>query len=684
MPLASKGSTVSSSSMLRAQAAAALLVAALACGDPAHAQSQTHPPEQESAQSLFDEGRAAAQAQDYQRSAELFYRTLEALRRQGRAESADDGLVSAYLANALDRTDHPQADQAYRRALTLLTHAADPALFIETANAWLTRLHRLNRNEEGAAIAEELVRLLERDGIPDEARIAGMNIAADYLSTIERKESADKVIERIGPRLEAVTPRAARIRGIARLGIARASQRDGRVSDFATQIEGVIDDLRRAMPVTSKLLGAALNLRGKMLFEEGLYGEALPIFEEASNVELDDLDIYIEAASLRARVLNRMERNDEALAVVERLVADVERKTGADSRLSFAARLDRVEMLMNAGMRSQSLKALETERDRLGGKADAMLAAQYFDRLAAIELAEEDFAESAKNAERAIDAYRQALPHVPLLQLEPMRKRATASEGLRDPAYADRVFRELIDLSVRIYRPDHPEVSRDLNAYGNYLLIAGRLDEAEALLRRALVGLERGYGLTGQKYAFGLSNLANVVSRGGRYAESASLLEEALNIVGDAHNRAEARAVLRINYANALNLLGRPQDSLRVIAAIHADLPHMGDKRDRYAASADMIGVMSLAHIGRLEDAWNEGVKTLKRIPVRTKEDAQNGVSLLLQMADVARRAGDDRNALNATAEASKLMTAQGVETDYLWRQWAQVALPSLWRMGNP
>ena len=684
MPLASEGAAVSSSFMFRACIAALLYVAAF-CGEVARAQTPAaSPAQQESAQSLFEAGLAAFRAKDFQRSADLLYRTLEALRQQGRAETADGGLVSAYLANALDRTDHAQTDQAYRRALTLLSRAADLSPYIETANAWLTRLHRLKRGEEGAEIAEELVRLLERKGVSDEARIAGMNIAADYFSTIEQKEIADKVIERVGPLLEAKTPRAARIRGIARLGIARASQRDGRVSNFASQIEGAIDDFRRALPQSSKLLASALNLRGKMLFEEGLYGEALPLFAESSSLETDDLNVYIEAASLRARVLNRMERNDEALETVERLVADIERKTGADSRVSFAARLDRVEMLMNAGRRAQSLKALEAERDRLGGKADAMLAAQYFDRLSAIELAEEDFTESAKNAENAIDAYRTALPHVPLLQLEPMRKRATASEGLRDPAYADRAFRELLDLSVRIYRPDHPEVSRDLNAYANYLLIAGRLDEAEALLRRALVGLERGYGAAGQKYAYGLSNLANVISRTGRNEEAAALLEKAILIIGDAQDRAETRAILRMNYANALNFLGRAQESLKIIDQIREDLPNMGEKRDRYDVSANMIGVMSLAHLGRLEDAWNEGVKTFKRIPVRTKEDAQNGVNLLLQMADVARRAGDDKNALAATGEASKLMTSQGVETDKLWREWAQVSLPSLWRLGNP
>jgi hypothetical protein len=110
----------------------------------------------------------------------------------------------------------------------------------------------------------------------------------------------------------------------------------------------------------------------------------------------------------------------------------------------------------------------------------------------------------------------------------------------------------------------------------------------------------------------------------------------------------------------------------------------MGGRRERHAVNADMITVMTLAHLGRLDDSWREGARTFERLPIRTKEDAQNGVSLLLQMADVARRGGDDKNALAATAEAAKLMTSQGVETDRLWREWAQVSLPSLWRMGHP
>lgn len=231
-----------------ARAAALILVAAslgVVAAAPAHSQTQTPPP-QESVQTLFDEGRAAHHAKDFDRSAALLFRALEALRRQGRAETADDGLISAYLASTLDQTNHPQADNAFERAFILLSRAADLDPFLNTGSAWLTRLHRLERNDDGQAIAEQMVQRLERAGIPDEQRILGMNIASDYLATIGRKEDADKVVERLGPLLEATTARAARVRGIVRVGLARASQRDGRLVDFTTHIEGAISDLRRA------------------------------------------------------------------------------------------------------------------------------------------------------------------------------------------------------------------------------------------------------------------------------------------------------------------------------------------------------------------------------------------------------------------------------------------------------
>jgi tetratricopeptide (TPR) repeat protein len=652
------------------------------------AQAQSPPPvAAPDLQSLFDEGRTALREGEHERAAQTLYSALQALQKLGRGASVDAGLILAHLARALEYINNPQTDEAFTEALILLERAADPDVFIHTSNAFLHRHYKLDRKDEGRTLAQRIISRLTQSGVTDEARLNGLNIVVDYFSATDRKNDADKALETLGPLLEATTPRAARIRGIARIGLARASRDDGRLNDFVRESDGAIDDLRRALPESAALLGGTLSMRGKMLLDEGLYLQALPRFAEAAavlaNAPGSEQD-FVEASALQARMLSRIERSQEALELIDSLVGQVDKRHGVGSRLWAAIRLDRVEMLMNTDKREEAVRQLNEISEQMGGAADHFIAGQYFDRLAAIEIAEENYTAAAQAAERSIAAYREGFPDAPALQLEPMRKRAHASEGLLDTAFGDRAFRELIDLSVRIYRPEHPEVARDLNAYATFLQIAGRLDEAEGLLRRAVLRLERAYGSTGQKYAYGLNNLAQILSMRGRHGEAAQWLERAITIVGDVADQAEIRAILRMNYANALNFLGRADEALAILKRIQDDLPQMGGRRERHAVNADMITVMTLAHLGRLDDSWREGARTFERLPIRTKEDAQNGVSLLLQMADVARRGGDDKNALAATAEAAKLMTSQGVETDRLWREWAQVSLPSLWRMGHP
>ncbi|MBX9758038.1 MAG: tetratricopeptide repeat protein [Beijerinckiaceae bacterium] len=640
---------------------------------------------------MFDKGRDALKAGDDDAAAGLFYAALEKLREQGRGETVDAGLVTAYLAGALDRSGHPRADNALALALALLARAEDPAMFIETTQVYLSRLQRLGRPDEGAAIVQRLLQRMTTAGVSDDTRINAMNVAYEFFSSTGQAAQADTVLETLGPLLEATTPRAARLRGIARLGLARASRDDGRVSDFATQIEGAIADLRRALPQTAAVLGGALMMRGKILVEEGLYVPALDAFAEAAGIlrnAPDSDEAYVEASGFQARMLTRIERNEEALAIIEQIVEHVERQAAADvhgqnARLASAARLDRVEMLMNAGRRQEALKALEAERERLGDKADPFIAGQFFEKLAAILIEEENYPEAAQAAERALDAYRQGFPNQPALLLEPMRKRAQASEGLLDTAYGERAFGELIALSSKIYRPKHPEVARDLNGYAGFLENAGRLAEAEGVLRRSLAGLERAYGGRGRKVGYAMNNLGKLIAALGRHGEAVELFDRALAIFGEGKDQAEARSIVRINYANSLNFLSRSEEAMRLVQEVRADLANLDDKRERYANGADMLGMMTLAHMGRLEESWREGAKAFERLRIRTKEDARNAVNILLQMADVARRAGDDANALAAGKEASQLMVAEGIETDRLWREWAQITLPSLWRKGQ-
>jgi tetratricopeptide (TPR) repeat protein len=673
---------VSCLAMLRPTARVLLLVAAMAAGGaqaqtPEPAQSTT--PAQEASpdvQSLYTEGGTALSQGANERAAKALYGALQALQQQGRGVSADAGLILGYLADALARMSHPQTDDAYKEALFLLERAADPNMFIRTTDAFLRRHHQLGRKDEGAEVALRAIAHLANKGVDDESRINGLNVVMEYFTATDRKAEADKAFETLAPLLDATSPRAARYRGMARAALARASKKDGRLNDFVQQIEGAIEDLRRAPHENATILGAVLTTRGQSLFEEGLYLQALPILAEAAALlagDADNAEVYVQAVSLQARLLNRIERDQEALDLIDKLLAEVERSSGADSRIASAARIDKAEMLMKAGRRAEAVIILDAEHKRLGGEADPFIAAQYLDKLAGIQIEEEAFSDAAKNAERAIEIFKQAIPEVPVLQIEPMRKRALASEGMVDAAYADRAFRELIDLSVRVYQPEHPEVARDLNAYAMFLQVEGRWDEAEGLMRRAVKGLERAYGATGLKYAYGLERV-----------DIHRVQICALTIAGDAPDRAGMRALLRLNYANALNLLGRPEEALAILQKIRDELPIIRDKPERHALNADMMSVMSLARLGRLEDSWSAGAKLLDQMQIRTKEDAQNVVNLLLQMGDVARRADDPGNALAATKKAAEVMAVHGVETNYLWRELAQVSLPSLWRMGHP
>lgn len=502
----------------------------------------------------------------------------------------------------------------------------------------------------------------------------------------QSENDADQVVnaQRLLP--EATTPQGARVRGMARLRIARASRDDGRLADFAREIDEVIVDLRQAQPEATNALGVALNMRGKMLHEEGLYLQALPQFEEAAGYlagHPDSEPDYVEAMSLQAFMLSRIERYGEAIDLSDRLIADVEMRHAPDTRMWASTHFDRIEILMSAGKWDEAIKQLSSVRAAIGSNVETFIAGRYFDSLAGIEIELKKYAEAAKSAERAIQIFQTAMPETPAQQLEPMRKRARASEGMFDSAFTDRAFSDLIALSVRVYHADHPEVARDLNAYGNFLDHTGRLEEAEALFRRAVVGLERAYGGTGQKFLYGLNNLANAITRNGRSEEAAQLLERGLEIIGNVPGQAETRALLRANYAGTLNLLGREKEALEVVLLIRNELSALGQKGERYALAADMVSVSSLASLGQLKESWRAGAQALDRIYVRTNEDAVNSVILLLQMSDVARRGGDAKNAWAATSGAAKLMAEYRIETSQRWRELAERSVPLLWQLSQ-
>ena len=95
-----------------------------------------------------------------------------------------------------------------------------------------------------------------------------------------------------------------------------------------------------------------------------------------------------------------------------------------------------------------------------------------------------------------------------------------------DMAAAEPHARRALDLRRSALGPDHPDVAVELAALAPILHGLGRLDEAEAMLRRVLVILGHDHPESG----FALGNLGALLQETGRLGEAATRYEEALAI----------------------------------------------------------------------------------------------------------------------------------------------------------
>jgi len=79
--------------------------------------------------------------------------------------------------------------------------------------------------------------------------------------------------------------------------------------------------------------------------------------------------------------------------------------------------------------------------------------------------------------------------------------------------------------------PEHFRIGDRLTTLGRVHAAAGRLDEAEADLRRALTIMEHSEGPTGESVAAAAALLADVIDRRGKQAEATALFDRAATIL---------------------------------------------------------------------------------------------------------------------------------------------------------
>jgi tetratricopeptide (TPR) repeat protein len=560
-------------------------------------------------QTLYDRATAAAAASRHDEAAAHFYEGLEALRAAGAGETPDAGMFAAGLADALAAKGDAQADEAYRLAATLLQNADDPVPFLSVARRFIDRLLAGGGGGEAVALAETALSLTFGPDIPPLLKAEAIEMALGAYGAAGRDAEADKVLARAGS-LAGDDPFVAYLRGLARAQVARDAQKDGRMAEAVAALDGAIEDFRGAGERGESFLGVFLLLRGQMAFADGEYRLALPALEEALPIlenDPDEEESWTTAFALRGRLLERMDRIADALKAVDMEIAAFEKRMGAGSQMAMAARLDRIEFLVRAGRSAEARSDLEREGERLGGEADPLVAGFFFERLAAIEEADGNFAEAADAAEQSLAIRREHFPDMKALQLEAMRFRADVTGGIADLDYAERAHRELIALSEEIFPPKHPELARDLNAFAAYLASFRRYDEAEAIERRVADILKTAYGEESAKYGFTLHNLANFIVFNGKTDEAIGLFRQSIAIIDSLPDQEDFRALARLNLASALVTARHYEEALTVSGesiALHAGLPNLAQRR---LGALYGIRRQALAGLGRDPEAVAAG-----------------------------------------------------------------------------
>jgi len=657
-----------------------LLIIAL-CLWPIPASAQTNAA---GVQSLFDQGVAAARAGKHGEAVQALYQALETLRRQGRWDSVDAGLIALRLAASLEAIGNAQTDEAYEFAAATLLRANDPAPFVQAAEALIRRRVAAGKAEAAAAMVEAMLGRTAQAGVDEDLRIDAVRTAIDYYARTGQSDLKQKAFETLAD-LKGEGAQLSGWRGLILLQRAQNAQSAGRLDAARSQLVRAIADLRRADD--QQTLPVALMLLGRMDFIDGAYRSALPVFEEAEALlreRIERADIWIEATSYRARLLERLDRTREAAEVAADTAQRLAQRKGADSLQASAARLDLAHFLLRAERSDEARALLKAEAERMGGSADPLIAAIFHDKLAGIRLADLDFDGAREAAAESLRLFNKHRPDEPSWRLEPARKLADAMAARDDHAATERAMRDMIEITERVFAPSHPEVARDLNTLALFLRARDRLPEAESVQRRVADIVRTAYGETSQKYAYTLVNLAVTLTATDRAAAAVPLFRRAVELLATPGAEKDRIGVLA-SLAGAQRAMGQPREALKSLDAaieISKTTPNL-DVTYEMGLLIDGNAILALYDLGADDEAWRIAQNLFARKGKASASDAANFNNLLLVSALVASSRGHADEALALVRQAGEAARAIGQTDRRFVDEWAGLLARYAWQLSR-
>lgn len=634
---------------------AALIAACLA--GPARAET---PPAPETPQTgaakpaevkLFEDGVAALKAGEVPRAVAMLYEALDRLRAARRI--ADAGVVAHWLGQALEASGNPQTDEAYAFSVAALRGQRNSRELVESARA-LMRRDGAGRGEWAATtLVDGIV-----SGMDEGTREDALAAVVKHYAAPEREEARAAAMARLA-QVEGGGELLTFLRASTRALDALDLYKQGRLAEARALVEANLPDLRAA--ARKDALALATLLKARIDYADGAYTQALPSAIEAESLmrgKADDRAQWTEALSLRARLLERLDRPLEAVAALEEAETNVARDPDAQLLVAML-RLDRAQPLLRAERVAEARALLESEKARLagvdfGGERQGLYVALFNDRAAALLLAERDYARAAEAAAAALRMFDQLPKIADGLRMDASRRHAEALAAGVDVAATEAALRKAIGVSERLFSPSHPEVAYDLSAYALHLKEHGRAEEAEAALTRVADILARANGVGSLRHAYALANLAGAKAMRENFAEAERLLTRAEEDVATAQGPPIKRAEMLALISNMQRLRGDPRSALRTIGRA-ADLARtLPQEKLTFGLKLTIDGsaVAALIDVGDNEQASRLAKEMTDAPTPAAREDRANFNTLLLVGALAAERSGRFDEALALTRRA--------------------------------
>jgi hypothetical protein len=629
---------------------------------------------EESLTRRFERGVAELRAGQSASAVETLGAVFAALQKQGRG--ADSGVVAHWLAQAMERSGHAQADEAHGYALEALAQVANSREFVESAEA----LMRRDGAGRGAAAAEKLVERAVR-GMNEELREIAIAALVRHFKARGDEAANAAAMDRLAT-IEGEGELLIFLRGTRRALAADKAHREGRYVEARALAERSLADLRRAdRPDT---LALAVLTRARVDFADGAYARALPFAEEAETLlRGGERGLWIEALSMRARLLERLDRADEAVAAYE----EAERRVaaaGPEDGVLALLRLDRAPALLRALRVDEARALLEAEKVRVRDVTMPQMRAAFYgaacrDRVAALLIAEKDFAGAREAAQDAL-ARLEPLPALADgLRMEARRRLAAALVESDDAAATESALRAAIAASERLFHPAHPEVAFDLNAYALHLEGRDRLSEAQAALRRVADIVARGHGEASLKHGYALANLAQAAARGERYGEADATMARALAIAEAAGAPPQKRIEMMAVRAEMRRLAGDPRGALVTLDAAVRLARAQPEIPASVKIAVDGGAAASLFALGEIDEAERLAAEILALPTPATREDRANLNLTRLHAAEMAGLRGRLDEALALTRGGGEEIRRLG-QAGAVVEHWATLTARHAWR----